>query len=323
MRVENVKGAVWTVDEIEFYKRRPQRLQERIASGNSTGSGLDDEYGSSYWSNDDLELTNPKKHVNRGRPKRSSLNINRSVSMTGGVGSTVEPLNGRSALLSNTGHTTSAPNSATIGGYGCDSLNASLQALSESGIPALPFLRNLAGGQLSGSPSPRGSTTADSPSRREYSDEDIADEEYGDEEEEDRYPEDDHMDEGLDLTLRPSANSRRESGSDSEHSTRRSHIDNNYNTNNSYNNNSINRDMDSVNDNNSNNSNNNNNYSPNNLNNDFAVKNSLNENPVTTTTRPMDTTSGEKFAERTVDNNEETTVDSLSADDKDDLSVKC
>lgn len=30
MRVENIKGAVWTVDEIEFYKRRPQRLQERI-----------------------------------------------------------------------------------------------------------------------------------------------------------------------------------------------------------------------------------------------------------------------------------------------------
>lgn len=26
MRVENVKGAVWTVDEVEFYKRRPQRL---------------------------------------------------------------------------------------------------------------------------------------------------------------------------------------------------------------------------------------------------------------------------------------------------------
>lgn len=25
MRVENVKGAVWTVDELEFYKRRPQR----------------------------------------------------------------------------------------------------------------------------------------------------------------------------------------------------------------------------------------------------------------------------------------------------------
>lgn len=24
-RVENVKGAVWTVDEVEFYKRRPQR----------------------------------------------------------------------------------------------------------------------------------------------------------------------------------------------------------------------------------------------------------------------------------------------------------
>lgn len=32
MRVENVKGAVWTVDELEFYKRRPQRLQERLLS---------------------------------------------------------------------------------------------------------------------------------------------------------------------------------------------------------------------------------------------------------------------------------------------------
>ncbi|GFW75036.1 forkhead box protein P4 [Trichonephila clavipes] len=31
MRVENVKGAVWTVDELEFYKRRPQRLQERMS----------------------------------------------------------------------------------------------------------------------------------------------------------------------------------------------------------------------------------------------------------------------------------------------------
>ncbi|XP_023243028.1 forkhead box protein P2-like, partial [Centruroides sculpturatus] len=32
-RVENVKGAVWTVDELEFYKRRPQRLQDRISGG--------------------------------------------------------------------------------------------------------------------------------------------------------------------------------------------------------------------------------------------------------------------------------------------------
>ncbi|XP_054721871.1 forkhead box protein P1-like isoform X2 [Uloborus diversus] len=32
MRVENIKGAVWTVDELEFYKRRPQRLQERIGT---------------------------------------------------------------------------------------------------------------------------------------------------------------------------------------------------------------------------------------------------------------------------------------------------
>ena len=25
MRVENVKGAVWTVDEVEYHRRRPQR----------------------------------------------------------------------------------------------------------------------------------------------------------------------------------------------------------------------------------------------------------------------------------------------------------
>lgn len=39
MRVENVKGAVWTVDELEFYKRRPQRLQERLTSTTSTSTG--------------------------------------------------------------------------------------------------------------------------------------------------------------------------------------------------------------------------------------------------------------------------------------------
>uniref|UniRef100_A0A1A9WYE8 Fork-head domain-containing protein n=1 Tax=Glossina brevipalpis TaxID=37001 RepID=A0A1A9WYE8_9MUSC len=32
MRVENVKGAVWTVDEIEFYKRRPQRSTTAVAA---------------------------------------------------------------------------------------------------------------------------------------------------------------------------------------------------------------------------------------------------------------------------------------------------
>jgi len=26
VRVENVKGAVWTVDELEFQKRRPQKI---------------------------------------------------------------------------------------------------------------------------------------------------------------------------------------------------------------------------------------------------------------------------------------------------------
>lgn len=38
MRVENVKGAVWTVDEVEFYKRRPQKLTGAIPSSPSFGS---------------------------------------------------------------------------------------------------------------------------------------------------------------------------------------------------------------------------------------------------------------------------------------------
>ena len=41
MRVENVKGAVWTVDEIEFYKRRPQRCTSSSAgsSGQQSNNG--------------------------------------------------------------------------------------------------------------------------------------------------------------------------------------------------------------------------------------------------------------------------------------------
>ena len=33
MRVENVKGAVWTVDELEFYKRRPPKNEKGENSG--------------------------------------------------------------------------------------------------------------------------------------------------------------------------------------------------------------------------------------------------------------------------------------------------
>ncbi|GAB0100308.1 forkhead box protein P1 [Sergentomyia squamirostris] len=46
MRVENVKGAVWTVDEIEFYKRRPQRCSAAVspivaaAAGSSSGGTI-------------------------------------------------------------------------------------------------------------------------------------------------------------------------------------------------------------------------------------------------------------------------------------------
>ena len=38
MRVENVKGAVWTVDELEYHRRRPQRGAAGSGSGNSGSS---------------------------------------------------------------------------------------------------------------------------------------------------------------------------------------------------------------------------------------------------------------------------------------------
>ncbi|XP_030379927.1 forkhead box protein P1 [Scaptodrosophila lebanonensis] len=46
-RVENVKGAVWTVDEIEFYKRRPQRtsaVSNTIASITGTSNATNSNY---------------------------------------------------------------------------------------------------------------------------------------------------------------------------------------------------------------------------------------------------------------------------------------
>ncbi|KAK2490905.1 hypothetical protein MC885_006571 [Smutsia gigantea] len=57
VRVENVKGAVWTVDEVEFQKRRPQKI-----------SGVEDEFGS-FWTVDDEEFRRGR-HIQRGRPRK-------------------------------------------------------------------------------------------------------------------------------------------------------------------------------------------------------------------------------------------------------------
>lgn len=45
MRVENVKGAVWTVDEIEFYKRRPQRCTSSSAGSSGQQSNNGQQHG--------------------------------------------------------------------------------------------------------------------------------------------------------------------------------------------------------------------------------------------------------------------------------------
>uniref|UniRef100_A0A336LWQ2 CSON002455 protein n=1 Tax=Culicoides sonorensis TaxID=179676 RepID=A0A336LWQ2_CULSO len=95
MRVENVKGAVWTVDELEFYKRRPQRCTSGNGSGGS-GSGnmlrnavspnairtnlslhkcfvrYEDDFGS-FWMVDDNEFCK-RRHLSRGRPRKYEPN---------------------------------------------------------------------------------------------------------------------------------------------------------------------------------------------------------------------------------------------------------
>lgn len=54
MRVENVKGAVWTVDEIEFYKRRPQRCTGGGGGGSGSSSGAGSTGGNGSNSNQNV-----------------------------------------------------------------------------------------------------------------------------------------------------------------------------------------------------------------------------------------------------------------------------
>ncbi|KAF3425888.1 hypothetical protein E2986_05835 [Frieseomelitta varia] len=104
MRVENVKGAVWTVDEVEFYKRRPQRacsttgyvapvpptkkpkisqprfllyslLLYSLYNAIRTNLSLhkcfvryEDDFGS-FWMVDDAEFVK-RRHLSRGRPRK-------------------------------------------------------------------------------------------------------------------------------------------------------------------------------------------------------------------------------------------------------------
>ncbi|CAG9136495.1 unnamed protein product [Plutella xylostella] len=82
MRVENVKGAVWTVDEVEFYKRRPQRAAHAPPpplshAGNAIRTNLslhkcfvryEDDFGS-FWMVDDAEFVK-RRHLSRGRPRK-------------------------------------------------------------------------------------------------------------------------------------------------------------------------------------------------------------------------------------------------------------
>ncbi|KAK4012024.1 hypothetical protein OUZ56_021126 [Daphnia magna] len=88
MRVENVKGAVWTVDEVEFHKRRPQRSTSGLDIVSSTNGCFinairtnlslhkcfvryEDDFGS-YWMVDDAEFVR-RRHLARGRPRKFEI----------------------------------------------------------------------------------------------------------------------------------------------------------------------------------------------------------------------------------------------------------
>ncbi|ETE64504.1 Forkhead box protein P1 [Ophiophagus hannah] len=73
VRVENVKGAVWTVDEVEFQKRRPQKISGYGAirtnlSLHKCFIRVEDEFGS-FWTVDDEEFKRGR-HIQRGRPRK-------------------------------------------------------------------------------------------------------------------------------------------------------------------------------------------------------------------------------------------------------------
>ncbi|KAJ8361241.1 hypothetical protein SKAU_G00177660 [Synaphobranchus kaupii] len=82
VRVENVKGAVWTVDELEFQKRRPQKISGYVRHGairtnlslHKCFVRVEDEFGS-YWTVDDEEFKHGR-HVQRGRPRKYGADEN-------------------------------------------------------------------------------------------------------------------------------------------------------------------------------------------------------------------------------------------------------
>lgn len=74
MRVENVKGAVWTVDEIEFYKRRPQRC----AGGGSSSSSSNNSQSVGNHTN---QLSNNNGGIGIGGMGGSGLNVSSAANL--------------------------------------------------------------------------------------------------------------------------------------------------------------------------------------------------------------------------------------------------
>lgn len=83
MRVENVKGAVWTVDEIEFYKRRPQRCSGGGggSANNSTNNQTIGTHSNNNSGSCNLNATSPANYLTQNfqRPIDSNSNYSNKV----------------------------------------------------------------------------------------------------------------------------------------------------------------------------------------------------------------------------------------------------
>uniref|UniRef100_UPI00358F544D forkhead box protein P1-like n=1 Tax=Myxine glutinosa TaxID=7769 RepID=UPI00358F544D len=128
VRVENVKGAVWTVDELEFQKRRPQK----IAGSGFGQEGSYADYRSPYASPSLLFLT----HDNPSLIK----NIQTSLGYSGTLNATLQAALAENSLSFLSGSALANPAAVAMLNAAQDELNGSLDHLNGSPIRS-PYSR--------------------------------------------------------------------------------------------------------------------------------------------------------------------------------------
>ncbi|KAL7986191.1 hypothetical protein Chor_011357 [Crotalus horridus] len=158
VRVENVKGAVWTVDEVEFQKRRPQKISGYVHHGairtnlslHKCFIRVEDEFGS-FWTVDDEEFKRGR-HIQRGRPRKFCPDENFGELVTQNP-----------SLIKNmqTSHTYCSPLSAALQASIAEN-NISLYTTASMGNPTLGSLANAMREDLNGAMEHANSNGSDS-----------------------------------------------------------------------------------------------------------------------------------------------------------------